>query len=279
MSAVKRRLALLLAILLMGSGRALGEAATYGRLLADLLAAYETPAEGDLERIDGDVAALGDDVAEAIAAHWKAVYLNPDYRLYLYGKDDPGALWELVSDDHAFVVLGYELKNGEMTQELKGRCEAAAEAARRFPEAVLVCSGGPTGRNNPHNHTEAGLMKDYLSGPCGIAAERILIDERAMSTVENAVNTLALLQAHNIESMTLVTSVYHQRWAQAIYNAVNALYGQEYGYSARLVGNYSYDVEPPTEYYRDDARIAVVQLGRILRLPEEEMALLPAPKR
>ena len=44
----------------------------------------------------------------------------------------------------------------------------AAIAARVFPDSILVCSGGATGDNNPERHTEAGLMKQYLAGTCGI---------------------------------------------------------------------------------------------------------------
>lgn len=36
------------------------------------------------------------------------------------------------TSSHAFIVLGYELKDGEMTDELKGRCKAAAAAAKMY---------------------------------------------------------------------------------------------------------------------------------------------------
>ena len=86
---------------------------SFDTLLSDLMTAYEANA-----RIDADVAILNDNIARSIAAHWKKVYLS-DYRLYLYGQDDPAEL--PITGKHAFVVLGYELKNGEMTDELKGR--------------------------------------------------------------------------------------------------------------------------------------------------------------
>ena len=241
----------------------------YAALLADMLASYEAQ-----QRIGYDTEALDDDIARAIAAHWKKVYLDPDYQLFLYGKDDPSAL--PVTGRHAFVVLGYELKDGEMTEELMGRCDAAAAAALAFPDSILVCSGGATGPNNPDAHTEAGLMRDYLIGH-GIAAERIFTDERAMTTAENAINTFEILRAQEIETMTIVTSSYHQRWGQVLYNALAAQYRQAYGYSAEIVGNYCYDTEPADEIFLQDARIAVMQLGSILGLSEEEMALLPSP--
>ncbi len=253
------------------------EPVTYGKLLADLLSAYENPAEGDIARIDADVEALGTDMARSIAEHWKQVYLDPGYKLLLWGEDDPALI--PVRGAHAFVVLGYQLMDGEMTDELKGRCDAAAAAAHAFPDSIIVCSGGATGENNPEAHTEAGLMKEYLAENCGIAPERIYTDERAMTTAENAINTFAILKAQGIETMTIVTSAYHQKWGQVLYNALAAQYRAEYGYSAEIVGNYCFDIEPAQANYLNGHRIAISQLGRILNLPKEETDLFRSPSR
>ncbi|MBR4540299.1 MAG: YdcF family protein [Clostridia bacterium] len=230
----------------------------YGTLLTDLMDAYTS-----VTRIDLDVKLLDDDIASAIAAHWKKVYLD-DYQLYRYGVDDPSFL--PITSAHAFVVLGYELKNGEMTRELVGRCDAAAAAAKAFPDSILVCSGGATGSNNPEKHTEAGLMKDYLVSACGIAPERVFLDKEAMTTTENAINTFAILRAQGVETITIVTSTYHQRWGQVLYNAMAAKYRQAYGYSVEIIGNYCYDVFPSNVLYLADAQFALTQLKSILAL-------------
>ena len=249
----------------------------YGTLLADLVTAYESPSEGDLMKIDADVEAIGEDLAQFIAEHWKMVYLDPDYKLYCLGKDDASFL--PVHGAHAIVVLGYELKDGEMTDELKGRCEAAAEVARAFPESIVVCSGGATGANNPEKHTEAGMMKAYLSENCSIDGNRIFTDERAMTTAENAINTFAILKKQKIETMTIVTSSYHQRWGQVLYHTLSVLYRQEEGYSAEIIGNYCFEIEPENPVYLQDARIAARQLAGILGLSKEETALIPQTTR
>ena len=244
---------------------------TFGMLLYDMMDVYERG--GDPARIDEDAAELGDDIAFSIAEHWKKVYLDPDYRLYLYGKDDPSVV--PVHGAHAIVVLGYELKDGEMRPELKGRCDAAAALAEAFPDSILVLSGGATGNNNPKGNTEAGKMRTYLVYKCGIDAGRIFTDTRALTTAQNAVNTFRILMARGIETMTIVTSSYHQRWGQVLYNAMAAIYRQEYDYSVEIVGNFCYDTEPTVSAYRKDALIAVRQLGEILGLSAEEMSLLP----
>ncbi len=242
--------------------KAAASTVNYGTLLDDLLDAYTC-----VTRIDMDVKLLDDDVAGAVAAHWKKVYLD-DYHLYRYGVDDPASL--PIAGAHAFVVLGYELKNGEMTEELIGRCDAAAAAAKAFPDSILICTGGATGANNPERHTEAGLMKDYLVRSCGIAPERIFLDEKAMTTTENAINTFAILRAQGIETITIVTSTYHQRWGQVLYNAMAARYRQACGYSAEIIANYCFDINPSNILYRQDALIALSQLRSILALSQEQ---------
>ena len=236
-------------------------AVTWEKLSDDLLEAYDS-----VRRIDADAAAMDDRVAAAVVEHWKKVYLDPDYRLCLLGRDDPALL--PVRGRHAFVVLGYQLRNGEMTDELRGRCDAAAAAARAFPESVLVCTGGATGGNNPEGHTEAGLMKDYLTQTHGIAPERVFTDEQALTTAENAVNTFAILRRQGIGTITVVTSSYHQRWGQVLYNAMAARYRFELDYPVELIGNYCFDVPSSDLYY---ARTALSQLKTILNLTREEL--------
>ena len=255
-------------------------------LFTDLVNAYETPTEGDAQRITADLKAIREtdsrdyDTAKAIADHWQKVYLDPEYTLYLY--HGGGTAPELAeagipnSRSHAIVVLGYELKNGQMQPELEGRCEAAAAMARSFPETILVCSGGATGDNNPDKNTEAGLMKRYLTEVCGIEESRIFIDERAMTTAENALNTMAILRENGARTMTVVTSSYHQRWGQSLYHLVAEQYRREYGYGVEIIGNYCYDIEPSASIYAFDDRIAVQQMAGILGIPRETARALPS---
>ena len=269
---------MILAFLLMLPLTALAETAgneiTMETLLEDMAAAYDKPSGDAVSRMDRDAEALGDDTAVLIAEQWKQVYLNPDYRLLVHGKDDPSEMGIQNMDRHAFVILGYELKDGEMTPELVGRCDAAAAAAAAFPEAILICSGGPTGENNPDNHTEAGLMRDYLVDACGISPERIYIDDRAMTTADNAVNTFDILRRQGMRTMTIITSAYHLKRGQVLYGAVGAKYRRKYGYMAEIVSNYCVDVEPANPALKNDGHLAVLQLGQILELPDEDMEKL-----
>ncbi len=262
--------------------------ANVGALLGDLVLAYGNPqdAEANQAKIRRDLETIRSvnerdyELAESIADHWEKVYLDPDYTLNLH---DGGEKAEALADsgipdsrNHAIVVLGYQLEDGKMQPELMLRCEAAAAVAREFPNTILVCSGGATGSNNPEGHTEAGLMKEYLTEQCGIDAARIYTDEQAMTTQENAVNTLKILQANGVRSITIVTSSYHQRWGESVYQAIAAVYRQQQGYAVDIIGNYACDVEPGVPAYRNDAQIAVRQIAGILELPREVIQALPS---
>lgn len=255
-------------------------------LLSDLVYAYETPTEETTKKIDEDLALIEAanrkdlPLAKGIADHWRKVYLDPDYPIYLYqGQDTAPELKDAgIADSaqHAIVILGYALQNGEMQPELMGRCDAAAAMGRSFPNAIMVCSGGATGDNNPDRHTEAGMMKNYLVDHSGIDAGRIFIDERATNTAENAANTFEIIRKENVRTMTIVTSVYHQRRGQVLYNVMAELYKQKYGYSVEIIANYNYNIESDSPIEAFDARIAASQIAELLELPEEARQNLPS---
>lgn len=236
------------------------------RLLVDMYMAAERPSAQTVGRLEQDMAAVSDPVILAVAQRWRQLYVDPAYAPLLYGQDDPKAI--PVHGRHAFVVLGFELVNGEMTDELRGRCDAAAAAAAAFPESLVVCTGGATGENNPDGHTEAGLMKAYLTDAWGLESERILTEEEAMTTAENARNVMAMLEEAQVETLTVITSHYHQRRGQVLYAAMAARLRAEQGYGVEVLDGYSYlapqDPGP-------DHMIAMYQLLEILNLPDEQL--------
>lgn len=261
-------------------------AANFGTLLSDLVKAYEEPdtdpsvIEADLEAIR-TVSVQDHELAKSISDHWRKVYLDPDYELMLHHGEEKAPASAVAgipnSRSHAIVVLGYELENGQMQPELMSRCEAAAALARALPETILVCSGGATGENNTARNTEAGLMKAFLTENCRIDPARIFIDEAAMTTAENALNTMKILQRQNVHSMTIVTSAYHQCWGQADYNAVAKLYSMRRGYPVEIIGNYSCDVAPTVEIYKKGWRLAAFQIAGILDLPDDVIKSMASP--
>lgn len=262
MTDMKRAAAWLAVFLMIWAGPARAAAVTAETVLQDMLAAWQEPSAEAAERLDRDVETLNEPVLRSVAEYWKQAFLSDDYPLYYFRTDRPN--WEIPDPSkHAFIVLGYRLLNGEMSRELKGRCLAAAEAAKAWPGALVIVTGGASGTDNPERKTEAALMADYLVRRCRLPKSTIRQDPKAMSTVQNVLNSFRILREEGIETLTVVTSGYHMRWAMALFTAAAAWY-REQGIPFRIIGNWCYDTRPPKGYDRINARKAVSQLKALL---------------
>ena len=265
---MKRFMTMLLALILL-AGAALADAkkGKRDRLIGDLYRAFFVSEEEAQAMIDKDLKAVNyDPLLTAVARHWQDVYLNRDYPIYDYMEDDPSSLEIEEPARHAFVVMGLCLKNGEMEEELKLRCRAAAKIARAYPGTIIICTGGRSGEHNPYKHTEAGLMRDYLTDECGISPSRIYTDEISRATNQNVTNTLEILRERGIRTMTVVTSVYHIRWATVLFWAAAEMnrMAEKDPYELEVIGNWCIDVNPPSGYNDLNALIASTQLIRLL---------------
>ena len=120
-----------------------------------------------------------------------------------------GAPPQLVAKDFskpAIVVLGYGLKpNGSMRLILHTRVLAGLAVAQMFPQSPIIVTGG-----NPRNgNTEAGQMRKMLR-LYGIPEERILVEDQANSTVQNARFSVPLAKEAGASGIIVVTSSSHQ---------------------------------------------------------------------
>ena len=282
MKTIKRVLALavVLVLLLVSAAQAYEEwhpaekNAGRFRQLTELLGDSVRLGSADTAAIDNLLEAIRQeneddyDIARAVTDHWYAVMLDPDYTMYNYwgGTKANELEWsrEDLSGKHAFVVLGYQLRDGHMKPELIGRCDAAAAAARSFPDSYIVTTGGVTGGNNPENNSEAGLMRSYLRRS-GIDENRIFAEKKSLTTLENAEYSFRILQEQGIEKITIVTSDYHQRWGQVLFNALAAIYEKCTGYKVRIVGNYNYRAKPESAVPGTYLQIVTNQLAMIFR--------------
>ncbi|MGB0970397.1 MAG: YdcF family protein [Mycobacterium sp.] len=116
---------------------------------------------------------------------------------------------QLVAKDFskpAIVVLGYGLKpSGGLRLIAHTRVLAGLAVAQIFPKAPIIVTGG-----NPRNgNTEGGQMRKMLR-MYGIPDERILVEDRASSTVENARFSVPLAKEAGASGIILVTSSSHQ---------------------------------------------------------------------
>ncbi|HCF17702.1 MAG TPA: YdcF family protein, partial [Rhodospirillum rubrum] len=116
----------------------------------------------------------------------------------------------------AVVVLGARvLGDGRPSPALERRVLHGVALARRHPAARLLLSGGATG--GPLD--EAWVMATLALG-AGIAAERLILEDRALDTLGNARHSLPLLRAARIGRVLLVTDPSHMPRALLSFRAV-----------------------------------------------------------
>ena len=97
------------------------------------------------------------------------------------------------SNKLCIVVLGYQLNDdGTMQDELIGRLKVALDSANKYPNAYVACTGGGTAKNNS-NVTEADQMAQWLIDN-GLNKDRLIIENKSSSTVENAKFTYNILR-------------------------------------------------------------------------------------
>jgi len=106
----------------------------------------------------------------------------------------------------AIVILGYGLApDGSMRAILRRRVMTGLIVAQFFPQSPVIVTGG-----NPQNgKTEAGQMRNMLM-LLGFPANRIIVEDKANSTVQNARFSVPLAKQAGTSGIILVTSTTHQ---------------------------------------------------------------------
>jgi len=114
------------------------------------------------------------------------------------------------TDELCLVVLGFQLNpDGSMREELIHRLETALACAEKYPNALIVCTGGGTASENS-SVTEAGAMADWLRDQ-GVPDGRIIVEDRSLTTAQNAINTYDILtrQYPRVRQLAIISSDYH----------------------------------------------------------------------
>jgi uncharacterized SAM-binding protein YcdF (DUF218 family) len=106
----------------------------------------------------------------------------------------------------AIVILGYGLNpNGTMRTILRRRVLTGLTVAQFFPQSPVIVTGG-----NPQNgNSEAEQMRKMLL-LLGFPDNRIIVEDRANSTVQNARFSVPLAKQAGTSGIILVTSSTHQ---------------------------------------------------------------------
>ncbi|AQT79480.1 hypothetical protein B1R94_09655 [Mycolicibacterium litorale] len=143
----------------------------------------------------------------------------------------------------AIVVLGYGLQpDGTMRMILRRRVLTGLAVAQFFPQSPIIVTGG-----NPQNGTtEAAQMRRMLL-MLGFPDSRIIVEDKANSTVQNARFSVPLAQQAGTSGIILVTSTTHQGRADGDF--VDA--------GANLLATVSYPDGNPTVNVAQFARDAI----------------------
>ena len=106
----------------------------------------------------------------------------------------------------AIVILGYGLNpDGTMRAILRRRVLTGLTVAQFYPQSPIIVTGG-----NPQNgNTEAEQMRKMLM-LLGFPDNRIIVEDRANSTVQNAQFSVPLAKEAGTSGIILVTSTTHQ---------------------------------------------------------------------
>ena len=117
---------------------------------------------------------------------------------------------DLPQDDSlCIVVFGYGLgADGSIRPELEDRLYVALNAARQYPNAYVAVTGGQT--SEVAGVTEGGQMAAWLRAQ-GVAESRLIVEDQALNTTQNAANTYKLLTSAypQVTTLAVVTSDYH----------------------------------------------------------------------
>ncbi len=186
-----------------------------------------------LEELRSKDAQLGEKWT-AVLDLWRKVQA-PD--LPIYAGILPDGLAQ--TDALCLVVLGFQLNpDGSMKEELLGRLQVAKACAEKYPNAFIVCTGGGTAADNPAA-TEAGRMAQWLLDS-GIAPERVLVEDRSLTTAQNAVYTFELLKERcpQVRELAIISSDYHIATGMLLFGAEAVLEAERPGTEAlKVVSN------------------------------------------
>lgn len=164
-------------------------------------------------------------------AAWRQILSDWD-RLNHAGYSSHRTLKDGLAEDDSLciVVFGYGLnKNGSMKPELFDRLKIALQAARQYPNAYIALTGGET--SGIKGISEAAVMAIWLMNN-DIPEERIILENKSLSTTENGKNTYELVARDypHVKQFAVITSDYHVAFAATMLQTAST-------YESAMLGN------------------------------------------
>lgn len=123
------------------------------------------------------------------------------------------------------------------------RFAAIPELARRYPEARIVFTGGNAWSSGSDALSEAAVIAEFLRQQ-GIPEGRVMLEDRARSTRENATFSLVLAKPRPGERWLLVTSAMHMPRAMGVFRGAGWPELEAWPVDYRTTGRRALIVEP-----------------------------------
>lgn len=161
---------------------------------------------------------------ESIMALWKTVNTG----LTIHENVLPDGLPN--TDELCIVALGFQLNpDGSMRDELIERLTVVLNSAEKYPNALIVCTGGGTAAED-EAATEAGKMAEWLVAN-GVAAERVIVEDQSVTTAQNAIYSYNVLTERypQVKQLAIVSSDYHIATGTLLFEAEAVLRAEKAG--------------------------------------------------
>ena len=225
-----RILCLLLTVVLVFSGCGQNEKRDRQEIIEEMVVDYGSYGSEADDRIESLLKELRSADVEA-ADRWESIM-----RLWKTANTDltindtvlPAGLPS--TDELCIVALGFQLNpDGTMREELIERLTVVLNSAEKYPDALIVCTGGGTAAEN-EAATEAGTMAEWLIAN-GVAAERVIVEDQSVTTAQNAIYTYDILTEHypQVKQLAIVSSDYHIATGTLLFEAEAVLRAEKTG--------------------------------------------------
>ena len=215
-----RKLFALMSALFLAVPAVAEESRTPQEIIEEMVVYYGTYGEEAAPAVSALLEELESVDAEK-AAQWKNImdiWQSTHFELILHENILPDGLPD--TDALCLVTLGFQLNpDGSMKEELVERLQVLLRCAEKYPNALIVCTGGGTASENA-SATEAGKMAEWLTEH-GIDSSRILVEDKSLTTAQNAICTFDLLaaQAPQVTQLAIISSDYHIATGHLLFGA------------------------------------------------------------
>ena len=115
----------------------------------------------------------------------------------------------------AALVLGAKTKDNVMSNALRARVDYAIELYHGGQVGALIFTGGFRDKDPAREYSEAVLARAYAVAH-GVPAQRIWIEQRSTTTLENLREAQAIVNAQGFAQVALVGDRWHLARAQAM---------------------------------------------------------------